>query len=90
MMTLLDMYIYLFPKRLRRILEWMNYDIGFSGNGPTFLDKRPASKRPNVTRLERKLIEYDGIYRIECELRQEIWRNACIEILGEDPEEWEI
>jgi len=57
----------------------MNYHIGFSGQGPTALDVKPARL---LTNLEAEV--YKGVIKEEKSLRRSTWREAVLEGTGED------
>lgn len=63
--------------------EWVDYQSGFSGTGPTALDKAPKSK---PSWLGKWLVQ-DEIWEIK-KVKMGCWVTACMETLGEDPREW--
>jgi len=75
-------------ERMNEILAWAEYEAGFSGTGPTLLDKKP--EYPEPTQEERALCLYDDFVKTEKVVRWEAFRQACIAVMGEDPEtDWE-
>lgn len=72
------------PRRCSVALgAWVDYASGFSGTGPSLLDKKPDVE---PTWFGKWLIQ-DEIYRLKV-IKWAGFRRACIEVMGEDPEEW--
>jgi hypothetical protein len=64
------------------------FEVGTTGHGPTVIDKSVAEKRglKPLNRFERWLVA-----SVVPELQKhhhDAFRQACIEVLGEDPDEW--
>lgn len=74
----------LFKRRLLAYRAWKNYEIGFVGVGPTALDKKPDFPKPWLPGLLKDDIDAD--FEIEAKFRKESFRQACINIMGEDPD----
>lgn len=76
----------LFYGRLDRYLAWSRYEVGFTGCGPTALDKKPDFPKPWmpgwVVRPVQRMQDLDR------KVRQEAWRQTILEVLGEDPDDW--
>ena len=82
--ALKQVYWYMMPKSWSINLgAWVDYASGFSGTGPSLLDKKPEVE---PTWFGKWLIE-DEIYRLKV-IKWAGFRRACIEVMGEDPEEW--
>lgn len=80
---LLGLVFELAPEYGSRLACRVNHDVGWSGNGATLLDREPD--RP-MNRLERWLT--DPSRRTLAALKRDAFRSACMEVLGEDPDEW--
>jgi hypothetical protein len=70
--------------RINKYISWCIYENGFSGKGTTLLDKKPNFKKPWLPRILRRII--DAEKEQDAQRRQRAFRQACIEVLGEDPE----
>jgi hypothetical protein len=71
-------------RKKKKIGAWLNYLIGFSGQSPTALDVKPSR---SLGRKEILLLNKYKKVRMEVEqARKDAFRQACIDILGEDPE----
>lgn len=66
-----------------RMGEWVNYKAGFSGKGPTAFDVKPEIE---PSRFQKWLVA-DEISHQKA-IRYAAWRLSCMEVMGEDPEEW--
>lgn len=66
----------------RELIQALNYYIGFSGRGPTALDKKPPRE---LTALE--IEAYNTTIQTEKALRRTCWREAVLEVTGEDTDE---
>jgi hypothetical protein len=64
-------------------LAWLNYDAGITGYGPGTVDE-PDCPRPVVPEKVKHIL--DEWLEDEKKRRKLAFREACIEILGEDPE----
>jgi len=73
-------------RKRKKIRKWVQYLIGFSGKGPTTLDTKPSCilgrKEKKVVLLLKKEMEQEQIFRQAC------FEKACIDVLGEDPDDW--
>ena len=77
-------YYYTMPRSWSINLgAWVEYASGFSGTGPSLLDKKPEVE---PTRFGKWLVA-DEIYRVKV-MKWRAFRQACIDVMGEDPEEW--
>ena len=69
----------------KKLGQWLDYLIGCTGYGPTALDEKPkralGRKEKELLAACRKDIEKEEERRRGC------FREACIEVLGEDPDE---
>jgi len=73
------------PRKFKKILKKMSYESGLSGNGTTLLDRRRFGR---LTWRERR--KYGWCLDALKDARRECFRQACINVLGEDPEaDWE-
>lgn len=71
-------------RKAKKIGAWLNYEIGFSGCGPTALDTKPKRK---LGRKERILVQKaKSMLAAEKLRRHDAFRMACIDVLGEDPD----
>lgn len=76
--------LFIFNKRCRQYCAWSHYEVGFSGVGPTALDEKPDFPKPWIPKyLKNKFEKYA---EMEKKRKWSCFRNACIEVLGEDPE----
>lgn len=67
------------------LLEALNYHIGLTGCGPTLLEDKPV----RVLTPE-EIVQYTELIESEKKIRRDCFRQACIEVLGEDPEtDWD-
>ena len=73
-------------ERRNEVLEWFNYEVGFTGMGPTKLDEKPLSTPPNED--EKRMLGWDEMLDAVKNIRKGAFREACIEVLGEDPDDW--
>lgn len=71
-------------RKAKKIVAWLNYEIGFSGCGPTALDTKP---KRNLGRKERVFVQKaKSVIAAEKSRRHDAFRRACIAVLGEDPD----
>jgi hypothetical protein len=71
---------------LEKRFAWLNYEVGLGGCGPSLLDIKPAFPRPTFCQSvedELEVIKQDEMAR-----RKSAFRQSCIDVLGEDPEDW--
>ena len=67
------------------LFDRVTAEVGFSGHGRSLIDKT-EEEMPPLSRFQRWMLA-----SLIADLRvhhQYAWRKACIEVLGEDPEEW--
>lgn len=74
----------IFNKRANQYAAWLCYETGFSGVGPTELDKKPDFEKPWLPKILREDLE--RISKEFATIKKDAFRQACIEVLGEDPE----
>jgi len=72
-------------RKARKLGQWLNYLMGFTGYGPTALDEKP--KRALGRKEKILLAAWRKDIEKEKERRRRCYREACIEVLGEDPDE---
>ena len=71
-------------RQRKKLAQKINYATGLTGYGPTLLDIRPKAgilsdkERANNSKLFSELAE----------IKQDCFKKACIEVLGEDPDDW--
>lgn len=76
-------------RKAKKLGDWLNYTVGFSGVGPTLLDKEPPRKlgRKEKILFNKMLPKVKEVYG---KAKQDAFRQACIEVLGEDPDtDWD-
>ena len=75
-------------KLTKRYCAWLNYESGFSGQGITLLDIKPKFPKPKrlSIALRKELDKRMEEWRI---LKQQAMRQACLDVLGEDPDDWQ-
>lgn len=68
----------------KKMRAWLDYHFGLTGYGPTALDVKPSRKlgRKETIVFNKLVKELDRVKTA----RQEVFRQACIDILGEDPD----
>lgn len=77
---------YVYAKQVYDYLAWIDYETGFAGSGPTPFDRKPETPKPQLPkRLEDKCEASRENFR---KIKQEAFRQSCIENLGEDPNDW--
>lgn len=70
-------------RKAKKIDAWLNYEIGFSGCGPTALDTKP---KRSLGRKEKIFLQkVKRMIEVEKARRHDLFRMACIDVLGEDP-----
>ncbi len=79
-----------FKKFVRKFRNYYEPElVGFSGTGPSALDKDYLSKlkkRPRIMPKEWEFIKsHDLIAKLK-KIKKDSFRKACIDVLGEDPE----
>ena len=73
-------------KRQRKKLgKKINYATGLTGYGPTLLDIRPKVGVLSDKEKRKAQPIIDELSKI----KQQCFKDACIEVLGENPDEWE-
>ena len=75
-------------RKAKKIGAWLNYLVGFSGSGPSMLDDKPkralGKKEAETVKKFQTAIEQEKARRHQC------FRDACMDILGEDPDiDWD-
>ena len=70
---------------VRRYYAWKRYEFGFSGHGTSVLDTPPGIPKPWLPNVIKEYLDF--MAKVEAEIHKNAWRQACIETLGEDPEE---
>jgi hypothetical protein len=75
-------------RKAKKIGEWLNYLIGFTRCGSTALDEKP---RRRLGRKEALYIQKAKKFmEEENKRRHEGFRQACIDVLGDDPDtDWD-
>lgn len=76
-------------KKLAPYMAWKNYECGFTGRGPTAFDTKPDFPKPEFDdeNLQQAL---DGFWKEEQEFRSKAFRDAVLEVTGEDIDDPEI
>jgi len=69
-------------KLIKKLLDWEGVLIGFSGRGKTVFDRELRGAR--ITWREMEILK--PVIEQERKRRWEAYRQACIEVIGEDPE----
>jgi hypothetical protein len=75
-------------RKTKKFGRWFNYIVGLTGHGPTAIDIKPnvnlGKKEKMWFRNHRREIEQ------EKQRRQECYRKAYLETLGEDPDDFDF
>ena len=71
-------------RKRKKIGRWISYLAGLSGKGPTALDVKPGRK---LTWRERIRYNVNGLVEELKPLRWNAYRQSCINVLGEGPDE---
>jgi len=69
------------PRKLKKVIDKVSCEVGFGGHG----DRMLKPKFGRLTWRERR--RYNEEMKALADVRQQAFRQACIEVLGEDPEE---
>jgi len=67
---------------LHQYVAWMNYEIGFTGNGTSLLDIKPEFDKPVLP--EELVLALSDVFNAESEFRRKAWRDSVLEVTGED------
>ena len=70
-------------RRIKKMLHKVWIISGFTGMGKTAFD---PDRIPRLGQREREFIDKRNIMHDICKLKKDAFRNACIDVLGEDPE----
>lgn len=68
------------PRKLKKVANKVSCEVGLAGQG----DKMLKSKFGKLTWREKQ--RYNREMKALADVRQQSFRQACIEVLGEDPE----
>jgi len=80
-------WIWLLHDRIMLYIQWKEYEIGFSGRGTTALDVQPDQLKPYLPWFIRNRIDKE--VKIWAKAKSDAFRQACIDVLDEDPDvEW--
>ncbi len=71
-------------RKAKKISAWFNYEIGFSGCGPTLWDTKPKRKLGRKEKIFFQKIKH--MIEAEKARRYDAFRMACIDVFGEDPD----
>lgn len=70
-----------YRKRVELMADWLSYEMGFTGNGPSSFDVKPSEPRPKlpkfIVRDLTRAAEEDAAWRREC------WRQSVGQVTGE-------
>ena len=88
--NLIDTYCSIAPAnkvKVQQYVDWCLYEQGMMGAGhPSALDKKPDFPKPELPEEVKAVVDKD--MEEMKDVKQDAFRKACMDVLGEDPEDW--
>jgi hypothetical protein len=73
---------WVFKRRVQQYIEWMDYEVGFTGVGTTALDRPPDFEKPWLPQFMSNKIEADS--KVWAAFKQECFQKAMFDVLSEE------
>lgn len=80
-------YVHFRSEKVEQAMAWVNYNVGFNGNGPSDLNKKPAFDYPKLPQIIER--EMQTLTEVIKEHRQAAWAAAVLEVIGESVSDYD-